>query len=67
MKFEQPVPLSTIAQLIGAELKGNISAVANGINEIHKVEKEDLVLLIIPNIMKPASIRQHRTLLSIRK
>ncbi|MGB3005996.1 MAG: UDP-3-O-(3-hydroxymyristoyl)glucosamine N-acyltransferase [Chitinophagaceae bacterium] len=48
MKFEQPVPLSTIAQLIGAELKGNISAVANGINEIHKVEKEDLVFVDHP-------------------
>lgn len=42
MKFENPVPVTTIAQLIGAELLGNNKGIATGINELHKVEKGDL-------------------------
>jgi UDP-3-O-[3-hydroxymyristoyl] glucosamine N-acyltransferase len=48
MQFEQPVPITTIAQLISAELKGNINGIATGINEIHKVEKGDLVFVDHP-------------------
>ena len=48
MRFEKPVPLSFIAQLIGAELKGNTGAEATGINEIHKVEEGDLVFVDHP-------------------
>ena len=48
MKFDHPVPLSEIATLIGAELIGNVSAKASGINEIHKVEKGDLVFVDHP-------------------
>ena len=48
MRFDKPVPLTTIASLIGADLVGNTSAAATGINEIHKVEEGDLVFVDHP-------------------
>jgi UDP-3-O-[3-hydroxymyristoyl] glucosamine N-acyltransferase len=48
MRFEKPVPLTQIASLIGAELIGNTTASATGINEIHKVEQGDLVFVDHP-------------------
>jgi UDP-3-O-[3-hydroxymyristoyl] glucosamine N-acyltransferase len=48
MRFEKPVPLQQIARLINAELTGNSSASTTGINEIHKVEKGDLVFVDHP-------------------
>jgi len=48
MRFENPVPVTTIAQLIGAEIKGNTSSVATGINELHKVEAGDLAFVDHP-------------------
>ena len=48
MRFEKPVPLTTIAQLIGAEVVGNEKGNATGINEIHKVEEGDLVFVDHP-------------------
>ncbi|MGK2862341.1 MAG: UDP-3-O-(3-hydroxymyristoyl)glucosamine N-acyltransferase [Chitinophagaceae bacterium] len=48
MRFDKPVPLKQIAQLIRAELIGNTTASASGINEIHKVEKGDLVFVDHP-------------------
>lgn len=48
MRFETPVPLTEIAQLIGARIVGNDRAVATGINEIHKVEEGDLVFVDHP-------------------
>lgn len=48
MRFDNPVPVTTIAQLIGAELTGNIDGLVTGINEIHKVEKGDLVFVDHP-------------------
>jgi UDP-3-O-[3-hydroxymyristoyl] glucosamine N-acyltransferase len=48
MRFDQPVPLTRIAKLINAELIGNTTASATGINEIHKVEKGDLVFVDHP-------------------
>ncbi len=48
MRFNQPVPLTEIASLINATLKGNTNAVATGINEIHKVEEGDLVFVDHP-------------------
>jgi len=47
MRFEKPVPLTEIAQLIGAEIIGEGGA-ATGINEIHKVEAGDLVFVDHP-------------------
>lgn len=48
MRFEKPVPVTTIAQLIGAKVMGNKNGNATGINEIHKVEKGDLVFVDHP-------------------
>jgi UDP-3-O-[3-hydroxymyristoyl] glucosamine N-acyltransferase len=48
MRFEIPVPLKEIAQLINAELIGNTIASATGINEIHRVEKGDLAFVDHP-------------------
>lgn len=48
MQFSAPVPLQQIADLIGAKLIGNVDAFTTGINEIHKVEKGDLVFVDHP-------------------
>ncbi|MGZ5221042.1 MAG: LpxD N-terminal domain-containing protein, partial [Chitinophagaceae bacterium] len=48
MRFDKPVPVTQIAALINAELMGNTSASATGINEIHKVEEGDLVFVDHP-------------------
>ncbi|MEO7923725.1 MAG: UDP-3-O-(3-hydroxymyristoyl)glucosamine N-acyltransferase [Chitinophagaceae bacterium] len=48
MRFEKPVPVTTIAQLIGAEITGNEKTNATGINEIHKVEPGDIVFVDHP-------------------
>ena len=48
MRFEKPVPVTTIAQLIGAELTGNINGIATGINELHKVKYGDLAFVDHP-------------------
>lgn len=60
MRFNQPVPLRQIASLINATIKGNENALATGINEIHMVEKGDLVFVDHPKyyntcINSPAS------------
>lgn len=48
MRFSKPVPLTEIANLIGAELIGNTTASATGINELHKVEEGDLAFVDHP-------------------
>ena len=48
MQFPSPVSLSWIAELIGAKLIGNTADSATGINELHKVEKGDLVFVDHP-------------------
>lgn len=48
MRFEKPVPLTAIADLIGARIVGDMERVATGINEIHKVEEGDLVFVDHP-------------------
>ncbi|MDE3235810.1 MAG: UDP-3-O-(3-hydroxymyristoyl)glucosamine N-acyltransferase [Bacteroidota bacterium] len=48
MKFPSPVSLQWIAELIDAELCGNIHAQATGINEIHRVEEGDLAFVDHP-------------------
>lgn len=48
MKFPTPVSVSWLAEFIGAELIGNKEGQATGINEIHKVEKGDLVFVDHP-------------------
>src|SRR6476646_6837130 len=48
MKFPSPVSVQWIADFLGAQLTGDKSGQATGINEIHKVEKGDLVFVDHP-------------------
>lgn len=48
MRLDKPVPVKWIADFISAEIAGNTAAVATGINEIHKVEKGDIVFVDHP-------------------
>ena len=48
MQFPSPVSLQWIAEFIHAKLTGNSNEPATGINEIHKVEKGDLVFVDHP-------------------
>ncbi len=48
MRFDKPVPVKWIAEFIQAELAGNTTASATGINEIHKVETGDIVFVDHP-------------------
>ena len=48
MRLDKPVPVKWIADFIGAEIDGNSNASATGINEIHKVEKGDIVFVDHP-------------------
>ena len=48
MQFPSPVSLQWIATFIQAKLVGNTNEPATGINEIHKVEKGDLVFVDHP-------------------
>ena len=48
MRFEKPIPITWIAEFIGAEIIGNKKGEATGINEIHKVENGDIVFVDHP-------------------
>jgi UDP-3-O-[3-hydroxymyristoyl] glucosamine N-acyltransferase len=48
MQFPSPVSLQWITEFISAKLVGNTNEPATGINEIHKVEKGDLVFVDHP-------------------
>ncbi len=48
MQFPSPVSLQWISEFINAKLTGNSNDPATGINEIHKVEKGDLVFVDHP-------------------
>jgi len=48
MQFPSPVSLQWITEFINAKLVGNSTGHATGINEIHKVEKGDLVFVDHP-------------------
>ena len=48
MKFPSPVPVKWLASLINAELAGDENLEATGINEIHSVEKGDVVFVDHP-------------------
>ncbi len=52
MKFPSPVSVQWIAKLIDATLYGSPDAMCTGINEIHKVEKGDLVFVDHPKYYK---------------
>ncbi|MBU6306445.1 MAG: UDP-3-O-(3-hydroxymyristoyl)glucosamine N-acyltransferase [Bacteroidetes bacterium] len=48
MRFEKPVPIAELAVLLQATLVGDKTAYVTGINEIHKVQKGDLVFVDHP-------------------
>jgi UDP-3-O-[3-hydroxymyristoyl] glucosamine N-acyltransferase len=48
MRFIAPVPITWIAELIGASVRGNVQGMATGINEIHKVEPGDIAFVDHP-------------------
>ena len=48
MRFEIPMSIKNIAELIDAEVIGDANAKATGINEIHMVEQGDLVFVDHP-------------------
>lgn len=48
MRFENPVPISWVAEFIDAEIIGDREGKATGINELHKVESGDIVFVDHP-------------------
>jgi UDP-3-O-[3-hydroxymyristoyl] glucosamine N-acyltransferase len=66
MRFEKPVPVSWIAEFIGAKLIGNKQGNATGINEIHKVEQGDVVFVDHPKYYD-TSIHSAATFIIINK
>lgn len=48
MKFSQPIPVRVLAERFQAQLIGDESLVATGINEIHKVEPGDIAFSDAP-------------------
>ena len=48
MQFPSPVPVKWLSEFLGAELIGDKNGHATGINEIHKVEKGDVVFVDHP-------------------
>ena len=79
MNFPSPVSVQWIAEFINASLLGNKDGEATGINEIHKVEKGDLVFVDHPKyydkcihseasfiiINKPSEIPEGKALLVV--
>jgi UDP-3-O-[3-hydroxymyristoyl] glucosamine N-acyltransferase len=66
MRFETPVPVATIAAMIGAELKGNIEGMVTGINELHLVSPGDLAFVDHPKYYD-ACIQSAATFIIINK
>lgn len=48
MKFPTPIPIQSIAKEYGVRLVGNVSLLATGINEIHKVQSGDITFVDHP-------------------
>ena len=48
MKLNPPLPLSHLAKMIAASIKGNGTALVSGINEIHNVDAGDLTFVDHP-------------------
>lgn len=52
MKLKQPISVTKIAELVGAEVIGDKNALVTGINEIHKVVKGDLTFVDVQKYFK---------------
>lgn len=66
MQFPSPVSIQWMADFLGAELIGDKTGQATGINEIHKVEKGDLVFVDHPKYYDTC-IRSAATFIIINK
>ena len=66
MQLDKPVPVKWIADFIGATIVGNSNASATGINEIHKVEKGDIVFVDHPKYYRTC-IHSAATVIIINK
>lgn len=66
MQFPSPVSIQWMADFLGAELIGDKNGQATGINEIHKVEKGDLVFVDHPKYYQTC-IRSAATFIIINK
>lgn len=66
MQFPSPVSIQWLADFLGAELIGDRNGHATGINEIHKVEKGDLVFVDHPKYYDTC-IRSAATFIIINK
>jgi UDP-3-O-[3-hydroxymyristoyl] glucosamine N-acyltransferase len=66
MQFPSPVSVQWLAGFLGAELIGNKDGQATGINEIHKVEKGDLVFVDHPKYYETC-IRSEASFIIINK
>jgi UDP-3-O-[3-hydroxymyristoyl] glucosamine N-acyltransferase len=66
MRLEKPVSVQWIAEFIGAEIEGNANGRATGINEIHKVEKGDIVFVDHPKYFD-ACINSAATVIILNK
>jgi UDP-3-O-[3-hydroxymyristoyl] glucosamine N-acyltransferase len=66
MQFPSPVSVQWLARFLGAELIGNKDGQATGINEIHKVEKGDLVFVDHPKYYETC-IRSEASFIIINK
>ena len=66
MKFKEAVRLSELADLIGAEVIGDGSMLVEGINEIHRIEKGELVFVDHPKYYDKA-LNSEATFILINK
>lgn len=66
MKFEQPVAVDWLAAFTGAKLVGNITQLATGINEIHKVTPGDISFVDFEKYYN-ASLNSAATIIIINK
>jgi UDP-3-O-[3-hydroxymyristoyl] glucosamine N-acyltransferase len=64
MKLSKPIPVTTIAEMIGAKLLGNSELMVYGINEIHKVQPGDVTFVDHPKYYK-ASLNSAATVIII--
>jgi UDP-3-O-[3-hydroxymyristoyl] glucosamine N-acyltransferase len=66
MKFPSPVSVQWVADFLGAELTGDSNGQVTGINELHKVEKGDLVFVDHPKYYA-SCLRSAATFIIINK
>jgi len=66
MKFPRPVPVTEIAQKIGAKIIGNKQLMAHGINEIHKVTPGDITFSDLKKYFKK-SIESEATIIILNE